>query len=119
MWIADILACVLVGMTAALVDFSTPSYFALSATAVVAAEYVALWRIRRFGFVALVAAWMPRALISPFVWGSWYTGRLLVTQLIPLAVAASALWVISRRSSGQRANPRRKATRLYPGRPSP
>lgn len=95
LWIADILACILGAITVPAVDFSTPHYFAVSATAIVGGTYILLWVIRRFGFVALLAGLLPRVLISPFVWGSWYTGRLLVTQLIPVAVAAWALWVVS------------------------
>jgi hypothetical protein len=94
LWIADILACILFGLTGP-VDFSTPYSFALSGTATVLGVYVVLWLIRRFGFVAMLAAWLPRrVIVAPFVWGSWYTGRELVTQLIPIAVAAWALWVV-------------------------
>jgi Protein kinase domain len=91
----DPIAAALAAVTVPAVDFSTPYYFAVSATAIAGGTYILLWLIRRFGFVALLAGVLPRVLISPFVWGSWYTGRLLVTQLIPVAVAAWALWVVS------------------------
>jgi hypothetical protein len=93
LWIADVLACILFGLTGP-VDFSSLYYFVFTAAAIITLVYALLWLIRHFGFVAMLAAWMPRALISPFVFGTWYSGRELAAQLIPVAVAAWALWVI-------------------------
>jgi hypothetical protein len=69
-------------------------HFVLSAAVVVPSAYLPLWLIRRFGFVAMLAAWMGRSLITPFVFGSWYDARALVAQFILIAVAAWAFSVI-------------------------
>jgi hypothetical protein len=77
------------------IDFSTPYFFFLSAASSSAFVFALLWLIRRFGFVAVQGFWPVRVLIAaPLVWGTWYMGRGLVAQMIPIAVAAWALWVI-------------------------
>jgi hypothetical protein len=93
-WIADLIACLLFIQLGAPLDFSAPHYFALSAGFNVASGFVLLWLIRRFGFAAIVAAFMGRLLVTPFSLGTWYTGYALVALLIPVGIAAWALWVI-------------------------
>jgi serine/threonine-protein kinase len=93
-WIADLLACLVFVQLGAPLDFSTPYYFALSASFNVASGFVLLWLIRRFGFAAVVAAFMGRLLVTPLSLGTWYTGYSLVALLIPVGIAAWALWVI-------------------------
>jgi hypothetical protein len=92
-WIAEVLACVMYGLSGP-IDDSTVSSFALSAAAVYLTLFAILWLIRRFGFVAMLSAWLGRALLMPLVLGSWYTPRGLIAHFIPVAVAAWALWVI-------------------------
>jgi serine/threonine-protein kinase len=94
-WIADILASLLFALTPGTpVDFSTPLTFAMTYTYVSFMTYAIIWLIRRFGFVAMLFAWMGRILIYPVVFGTWFTGQSLIPLLIPVVIAGWALWVI-------------------------
>jgi hypothetical protein len=94
LWIADILGCILFGLTGPIV-WETPFTFAVSAGFVIPAIYAVFWLVRRFGFVALLGAWAGRVSVGvPFTPGVWYSGLSLVPALIPVLLAALALWVI-------------------------
>ena len=56
---------------------------------------LSLWLLRRFGLLAVAAAWFAQSLDKvPYSPGSWYDGRALVTLSIPALLAAWALWVV-------------------------
>ena len=95
LWVADVLACVVLAVTGPL-DVSEPSAFFLSAAIVVPTIYVTIpWLIGRFGLVALMSAWAVRFILVPMVPGSWYAGPALLVTFIPVATAAWAVWVIA------------------------
>jgi hypothetical protein len=94
-WIADAIAAIVFAITFFPV-FRGPPYWPLlvSFHALVRAV-IALWLMRRFGLLAASAAWFTFYLDhTVFLPGTWYAGRSLATLLIPLAIAAWALWVI-------------------------
>jgi serine/threonine-protein kinase len=94
LWIADVLGCILFGLTGPIV-WETPFTFFLSAGFVIPAVYTVFWLVRRFGFVALLGAWVGRVSVGvPFEPTSWYSGLSLIPALIPVLLAALALWVI-------------------------
>jgi hypothetical protein len=49
-----------------------------------------------FGLLALLGTWLAFFTVKavPLSLTSWYTGRSILSQLIPVAVATWALWVI-------------------------
>jgi hypothetical protein len=54
-----------------------------------------LWLLRRFGVVAAWAAYFVGFPFGiPFLPSSWYSGRVLIVMLVPVALSAWALWVI-------------------------
>jgi tRNA A-37 threonylcarbamoyl transferase component Bud32 len=57
-----------------------------------------LWMFRRCGLLSFAVFGSAYAVmrLPPVDWSSWYVGRALVVQLIPLAIAAWALWVVLR-----------------------
>jgi len=57
---------------------------------------VTLWMFRRCGLLsfAVFSSMCYIMAFSPVDWSSWYLGRALVVQLIPLAIAAWALWIV-------------------------
>jgi hypothetical protein len=59
--------------------------------------YSLLWSLRRFGLLASLAsvAAMELVLTVPLGFTSWYAGRSVITLVIPVTVAAWALWAIS------------------------
>jgi hypothetical protein len=85
---------VFVGFGGAPIDFSTPHYFAVSAGFSLASTYALLSLIRHFGFAAISSAFLCQLLVAPSFLGSWYAGYSLVALLIPVVIAAGALWVI-------------------------
>ena len=96
-WIADLLACVIIGL-GLVVDYRNPFYFAVTAVVPALANYAGLWVLRCFGLLAWLAiwyldyaSWVVLLTTSP---ASWYASRVLVAGLIPVAIAAWALWVI-------------------------
>jgi hypothetical protein len=96
LWIADTLGAILVGLLA-VGTFGASSYQNAAAVAFGAlGGYGYLWLIRRFGLLALLATWLTSFTVKavPLSLTSWYTGRSILGQLIPVAVATWALWVI-------------------------
>jgi tRNA A-37 threonylcarbamoyl transferase component Bud32 len=55
-----------------------------------------LWMFRRCGLLSFAVFGCVHAImgLTPVDWSSWYLGRALVVQLIPVAIAAWALWVV-------------------------
>ena len=96
LWIADTLGAMLIGLLT-LGTFGPSSY--QNAAAIVFGSLVGygyVWLVRRFGLLALLATWLTSGAVKavPFSLTSWYTGRSILAQLIPVAVATWALWVI-------------------------
>jgi biotin transporter BioY len=56
----------------------------------------ALWLLRRLGFLAFLVFWVFLLMLSPqvFMPTGWTAGPSIGFRVIPLAVAAWALWVI-------------------------
>jgi hypothetical protein len=89
-WIADLLVTVVVGLQG-LFFYGSP--FGVVASIVFSGA--TLWLLRRFGFLAVLAAFF--ALVPAgehFSLNSWYAGHTLVAMGITVAVALWALWVI-------------------------
>jgi hypothetical protein len=93
LWIADAGACILFGLSGP-IDQTTVSGFIITLAVVFAGIWCVFWLLRRFGYVALLAAWMGRCLIAPFVPGTWYSGNGLIISGIILAVGTWAFYVI-------------------------
>jgi hypothetical protein len=55
-----------------------------------------LWLLRRFGFLAMMTLWLFAicGLFLPLGATGWIAERTIAFQLIPLVLAAWALWVI-------------------------
>ena len=55
-----------------------------------------IWLLRQFGFLAMLMLWVVifPALSLPLRATGWVAGRYVPLQLIPIALAAWALWVI-------------------------
>jgi hypothetical protein len=61
-----------------------------------------MWILRRFGFLAMMVApvvWMTGASF-PLTITSWMAGRSIAYHLVPVIVAAWALWVIASQKRG-------------------
>ncbi len=95
-WIAEVVGSLLLGITAGATDFSTPVRFAATLAVNTLTVYVILWLVRRFGLLAMLAAWLANYMIVavPVSLTSWYAGRTLVGLAILAAIPAWALWVI-------------------------
>jgi hypothetical protein len=54
------------------------------------------WILRRYGLLSLaIFGFVGSMMVYPPVdWSRWYAGRALMVQLIPVAIAAWALWVV-------------------------
>ena len=63
--------------------------------------YALLWVFRRFGFLALLAAWLTYAFGNTVLpsFTDWYAGGFLVSAGITVALAGAALWVILSQTS--------------------
>jgi hypothetical protein len=101
-WIADVVASVLFGMALA-PRGAPPLRIAVGIVINALALYALLWVFRRFGFLALLAAWLTyelgNAVLPSFT--DWYAGGFLVSAGIQVALAGAALWVIVSRSSAE------------------
>jgi serine/threonine-protein kinase len=93
-WIADTAVALL--FSAASLGSVTNSHVAMlfaGCNAVLFLSYV--WLFRRFGLLCMVMIFLvPLAQLPPPDWSAWYFGRALVGPLIPVAIAAWAVWVI-------------------------
>jgi hypothetical protein len=94
-WIADVTASVLLGITA-ITPGASPARMVIGAVANGVAVYTTLWVFRRFGFLATLAWWLAFATsgLAPFVLTEWYAGWAIAAHALPIALAAYALWVI-------------------------
>jgi predicted Ser/Thr protein kinase len=94
-WIADVVGSVLFGMTL-LPRGAPPSVIAVLVAVYALLMYALLWVFRRFGFLALLAAWLTWGLLNPVLpsFTDWYAGGFLVSVGITVALAGAALWVI-------------------------
>ena len=55
-----------------------------------------MWLLRRFGFLTNVIVWLVQgiALAWPLTITGWFAARSMAVHLVPVAIAAWALWVI-------------------------
>ena len=96
-WIADLIAVVMVASEGLFLDFTNPYRFAVTAVAYLLWSFGLLWLLRRFGFLAVLAFWFADQIIVILLAGqltSWYAGRTLVGIGIVVALAAWALWTV-------------------------
>jgi Protein kinase domain len=97
-WIADLFAAALLGLTSGVaVDFSDPYRLAATLAAYLFFSYLFLWLLRRFGLLAVMAMGLMNSLFGAVPFPSlmsWYSGRTLVGNGIIVAMAAWALWVV-------------------------
>ena len=94
-WLADLIAAVGFAL------WYVPPFVGSGITGGLAVVYniiriaLSLWLLRRFGLLAVAAAWFAAFLDKvPYSPGSWYDGRTLTTLAIPALLAAWALWVV-------------------------
>jgi serine/threonine-protein kinase len=93
MWIADLLGALL--MAPALAGPANLIARPYLIPLVIAIVLTFLWLLRRFGVVAAWAAYFVSFPFGiPFLPSSWYSGRVLIVMLAPVALSAWALWVI-------------------------
>lgn len=94
-WIADVTASVLLGITA-ITPGASPARMVIGAIANGVGVYTTLWVFRRFGFLATLAWWLTFAAVglAPLVLTEWYAGWAIAAHALPIALAAYALWVI-------------------------
>jgi hypothetical protein len=95
MWIADLVAGLLIGAPFLIRSGSTNWSVVVQAAGAVMGTVVSLWLLRRFGLLSFVAvAFFDTPSSFPVATTGWLAGRSLALHLIPLAVAACALWLI-------------------------
>jgi hypothetical protein len=94
LWLADSCACLLFALTGPPIDTTSTTGFIVSVAVGFAAIWSVLWLLRRFGYVALLAAWLGRCLTVPFVFDSWYSSRGFIVCGIIVAIGTWALAVI-------------------------
>jgi hypothetical protein len=88
LWLADVVGSILLGLLG-------NSSYQIHIFGIVL-SYGCLWLLRRFGLLTIIAAMTTFFFINaiPFSLTSWYAGRSILIQLIPVALGAWALWVI-------------------------
>jgi len=93
-WIADTVVALL--FSAASLGSATNSHLAVlfaGYNAVLFLSYV--WLFRRFGLLCMAMIFLvPLSYLPPPDWSTWYFGRALIAPLIPVTIAAWAVWVI-------------------------
>ena len=94
LWLADSCACLLFALTGPPLDTTSTAGLIVSVAVMFAGIWSVLWLLRRFGYVALLAAWLGRCLSVPFVFGSWYSSRGFIVCGIIVAIGTWALSVI-------------------------
>jgi serine/threonine-protein kinase len=95
-WMADLLASILLGLQGAL-SFGDSIFQLIGGMAFWGSGiYLFLWMLRRLGFLAYLASSLTLGFVStvPLSMTSWYAGRALFAQMIPVSIAIWALWVI-------------------------
>jgi len=96
MWIADLVAGLLLGAPFLINSGSTNWDVVAQADGAVIGTVASLWLLRRFGLLSFVAVtFFDASSRFPVATTGWLAGRSLTVYLIPLAVAACALFVIA------------------------
>jgi energy-converting hydrogenase Eha subunit A len=101
LWLADALAAV-IAASPQFALFDDPAQNVLFGTTSVLWNGMVLWLLRRFGFLAAVAAVLTNALfeyVMPVQPWSWFGGRSLVILAMPAVVAMWATWIVVSGSS--------------------
>lgn len=96
LWLADGLAAV-IAASPQFALFDNTAQNMMFGSASVLWDVMVLWLLRRFGFLAAVAAVLTDAMfeyVMPIQPWSWFGGRGLVILAIPALVAAWATWII-------------------------
>ena len=90
-WIADVTAAILLGITA-ITPGASPARMLIGAMANGVAVYITLWVFRRFGFLATLAWWLTYATVglAPLILTEWYAGWAIAAHALPIALAAYA-----------------------------
>jgi hypothetical protein len=95
-WIADTLACLVLALGG--VDYLGSGYYrnAASIPFFTFASALWLWLFRRFGLLSLLTSLAALFIMrrAPLLFSSWFTGWVLMIQLLILSVAVWAVWVI-------------------------
>jgi serine/threonine-protein kinase len=91
MWIADPIAAFVLAL---LTGFGSRGLALLALLTL--APVIQIWVLRRFGFLAVISYFclFDWAMSNDFTPSAWFAGRALAVQLVPVAIAAWALWVI-------------------------
>jgi serine/threonine-protein kinase len=95
-WIADWIAALVIQLPTLAFFGSGPWRIMAALTYSGAVFLAALWLLRRLGFLAFLVFWVFLLMLSPqvFMPTGWTAGPSIGFRVIPLAVAAWALWVI-------------------------
>jgi hypothetical protein len=95
-WIADGIAALLFQLPTLTFFGSGPWRILVALTFFSASSLAMLWLLRRLGFLAFLVYWVFLQMLSPepFMPTGWTAGPTIGWRVIPLAVAAWALWVI-------------------------
>jgi serine/threonine-protein kinase len=95
MWLAD-LAAVAAFNVERLVLLSEPGVAILQNAISILFSLALIWMMRRFGFLSVLATFVFAVplVYTPLAASGWMAGRLVLLHLVPVAVAAWALWVI-------------------------
>jgi serine/threonine-protein kinase len=99
-WPADLIAALAVGavISQAGLDRVTDINGIVSGALAI---FAVLFVLRRFGFLPFTLSWiLSFPTLLPVMAGSWYAGRALAYQLVPLALAVWAAWVIASNRTG-------------------
>ncbi|MBZ5635273.1 MAG: serine/threonine protein kinase [Acidobacteriia bacterium] len=96
LWVADLLGAFLLSLAAAELFGSGIWRAAAGVAFTTAVTSVWIWLLRRFGFLAMLVAWLASSMSysTPLVIAGWLAGRTLALNLIPAAIASWAVWVI-------------------------
>ena len=95
--LAGLLLAVLFAIPAGFESYgNSPVWVFLSCCLFGAASLVWMWLLRRFGFLTNMIVWLVQgiALAWPLTITGWFAGRSMAVHLLPVALAAWALWVI-------------------------
>jgi hypothetical protein len=96
-WIADLLAVTFFNLQG-LARLTEPSGEAVTAVATILLSLAHIWMMRRFGFLAVLTTFFFALPVvnTPLIASGWMAERSIALHVVPVVVAAWALWVIIR-----------------------
>jgi hypothetical protein len=98
-WLADLVVAAIFAPPAGLAYYGASTPWLMGLLFLFAAAcFLWMWMLRTFGFLTNLTVWLVQGLAAawPLTIAGWFASRSIAVHLLPVAIAAWAMWVLLR-----------------------